>query len=77
MPYDNTDLLSRVFVDEEAIKLRHQSMLTGYMVIQPNHPNYAHLYSLALLAATNRLRIRIRTYSNSETNVQYLVIEWG
>ena len=51
-------------------------MSSGYKTIDPGHRNYNQLYSLALLAAVNRLKLRIRTQNNSPTAVQYLVIDW-
>jgi hypothetical protein len=52
----------------------------SYFRLDQNHPNYNALYSLALSAAINGYRLRIRTEGEivpTETpTVRYMVVDW-
>ena len=52
----------------------------GYFHLEISHENYNALYSLALLAASNRQRLQIRTKDEavptSVAPISYLVLDW-
>jgi hypothetical protein len=52
----------------------------GYFRLDKSHPNYAALYSLALVAAVNRYDLLIRTRgeitSQEHGEVVYMVVDW-
>jgi hypothetical protein len=51
-----------------------------YFRLEQNHPNYDALYSLALSAAINGYRLRIRTEQDitptEVAQVRYMVVDW-
>jgi hypothetical protein len=54
--------------------------LDGYFALEADHPHANALYSLAMLAASGRHRLQIRTkdevVSTSRAPILYLVIDW-
>jgi hypothetical protein len=52
----------------------------GYFHLSRDHENYAALYSLAMLAASGRHRLSIRTVKDavpeSAAEVEYMVLDW-
>jgi hypothetical protein len=52
----------------------------GYFRLDKTHPNYAALYSLALVAAVNRYDLLIRTRAEitnqDHGEVVYMVVDW-
>lgn len=52
----------------------------GYFRLDRSHPNYAALYSLALVAAVNRYDLLIRTWADITSQdygeVAYMVVDW-
>lgn len=52
----------------------------GYFYLESEHPNYNALYSLAVLAASGRHRLQIRTQGDavptSPARVSYMVLDW-
>lgn len=72
---DVKDKVKRIYPDEKGLNIRHMKMKKGYFVLKKTHPNYDALVAVALLAASHRYPLRIRTKDDNKT-VQYLVIEW-
>jgi hypothetical protein len=54
--------------------------LDGYFFLESDHPNASAQYSLALLAASGRHRLQIRTkaeaVATSRAAILYMVIDW-
>jgi len=58
----------------------------GYFYLLPSDPNYSALYSLLLVAATNRYNLHARVFGNivpatdtspgTNAHVNYLVVDW-
>lgn len=52
----------------------------GYFDLKRSHENYPSLYSLAMLAASGRHRLSIRSVDdadpNSSAEVDYMVLDW-
>jgi hypothetical protein len=80
--------IERLYTKSDGCSIRLQNVTPtgivmprdGYFHLDLNHENYAALYSLALLAASGRHRLSIRTTDDavptSPANVQYLVLDW-
>ena len=52
----------------------------GYFLLRRDHENYDSIYSLALLAASGRHRLQIRSSENAtpseNAEVAYMVLDW-
>jgi hypothetical protein len=80
--------VDRLYVDRSGCNIRLQNVTPpgeplpqdGYFVLHLDHENYAALYSLALLAASGRHRLSIRTVGDAvptaRAEVQYMVLDW-
>ena len=80
--------VTRLFVHKKGISIRldlpksQQPKGANYFHLEPNHPNYDALYSLALTAAVNRLVLDIRILGGEDITdverprIHYMVIDW-
>lgn len=80
--------VARLYVNSSGCIIRMQNVTPqgvvmpkdGYFHLELDHPNYSALYSLAMLAASGRHRLSIRTkedaVSSSNAVVQYFVLDW-
>jgi hypothetical protein len=80
--------VERLFVRREGCEIRLQNVSPsdaempkdGYFFLYREHENYRALYSLALLAASGRHRLSIRTVTDAvdtaPAEVEYMVLDW-
>jgi hypothetical protein len=84
---DVTGVVNRLFPGSQGCRIRLHNQTPpdkpkdDYYLLEIAHKNYAAMYALALVAAVNRLPLRINTVENIDPSVdspliQYLVVEW-
>jgi hypothetical protein len=75
---DVTDRVRRLFPNAGGLNIRHMNMAdaTAYFLLRKDHPNYDTLASVAIVAAVNRLPLRIRMVDDSN-DIQHLVLDWN
>ena len=76
--------IERIYTDRECFYVRLVSPQftpkDGYFKVELTHPNYNALYSLAMYAAANRMKIHVRTEQDITPTehgiVSYMHMEW-
>lgn len=80
--------VERLFVRRSGLEIRLQNVTPqdavmpkdGYFWLKLDHENYSALYSLALLAASGRHRLSIRSVTDAvptePAEVEYMVLDW-
>ena len=82
MAHDNVHgSVSRLYTNRAGCNIRLDAHTDKYFQLQLDHPNYNGIYSLLVVAAVNRYRVRLRleNYEKStppSTLVRYLVVDW-
>jgi hypothetical protein len=77
--------VTRLYVHGDGTRIRLEvtpdlQPLNGYFKLEPSHPNYNAIYSLALSAAVNGYPLHLRTdgeiTSAAEATITYAVVDW-